>query len=342
MQTSRLLRKTSLFACLFLGCLSAGAQTGTAPPDAPSASLADQNRAVTGTIVDSDGALLAGAKVQLLATDGTVLQETVSASDARFRLIPKLAGPVTLSVTLQGFDPASQPLELHAGESLNLKPVVLKLSTANFAVDVTAPISEVAAAEVHAEERQRLFGFLPNFFVSYDFLSPPLTASEKFSLATKDMFDPGNILLVGTVAAVQQATDSFEGYGQGAAGYGKRFGADYGNLEFGTLLGEAVFPSLLHQDPRYFYKGRGTTRSRAEYALSFAVVRRGDNGKRQFAWAGVLGDLSAGALSNVYYPTSERGARLTFENGLLGIAGDALNGLFQEFFARKVTTNTKP
>ena len=339
MQLSGLWKETRLTACLLLGCLSAGAQM---PVNGDAAEAVQDQAAITGSIVDIEGALVAGAQVQLLGADGNVSQETISGNDGRFRLRAGVDGTATLRVALQGFEPANQAVELREGQALALPAIVLRLSTAKFAVDVTVPVSEVAAAQVHAEERQRLFGFLPNFFVSYDFRSPPLTAAEKFHLATRDMIDPGNLLLVATVAGVQQASDSFEGYGQGAAGYGKRFGADYGNLEFGTLLGEAVFPSLLHQDPRYFYKGTGSVRSRAGYAMAFSVVRRGDNGKRQFAWAGVLGDLTAGALSNLYYPTGERGARLTLENGLLGIAGDALNGLFQEFFARKMTTNTKP
>ena len=107
-------------------------------------------------------------------------------------------------------------------------------------------------------------------------------------------------------------------------------------------MGGAVLPSLFHQDPRYFYKGTGTTRQRLVYALSRAVISRGDNGNWQPNYSGVLGDLSAGAISNLYYAPSDRqGARLTIINGFLGVAGDAMNGVFQEFFLRKVTPKAK-
>jgi hypothetical protein len=192
--------------------------------------------------------------------------------------------------------------------------------------------------QLHAEEQQRLAGFAPNFFISYDWNAAPLSTKQKFALSWASGRDPVNFLLVGTFAGIQQAENSFNGYGRGPAGYGKRFGANLADLEVGTFLGGAVFPSVFHQDPRYFYKGTGTIRSRIVYALSTAVIQRGDNGRRQFALSSVLGDFSAGAISNLYYPASNRnGAGLTIENGFLGVAGDALNGLFQEFIARRLT-----
>ena len=107
-------------------------------------------------------------------------------------------------------------------------------------------------------------------------------------------------------------------------------------------MGGAIFPSLFHQDPRYFYKGTGTTKSRLLYAITRAVITRGDNGHDQPNFAGVLGDLSAGAISNLYYPASDRhGAGITFYNGLLAIGGDAVNGIFQEFFSHALTPSAK-
>ena len=107
-------------------------------------------------------------------------------------------------------------------------------------------------------------------------------------------------------------------------------------------MGWAVLPSLFHQDPRYFYKGTGTRTSRLLYALSRSVITRGDNGHDQPNFSGILGDLSAGAISNIYYPASDReGAELFLENGFLGIAGDAMNDIVQEFLFNHVTTRGK-
>ena len=104
------------------------------------------------------------------------------------------------------------------------------------------------------------------------------------------------------------------------------------------MIGGAVLPSLFKQDPRYFYKGTGTTRSRVLYAVSMSVICKGDNGHWQLNYSGILGGLAAGGISNAYYPASNRdGATLTFENALIGIAGSAVQNIFQEFLVRRLT-----
>jgi len=208
----------------------------------------------------------------------------------------------------------------------------------DMAVQVFASQEELAEAEIKVEEHQRIAGFIPNFYVSYDWKAAPLTAKQKYELAWKNVIDPANSAINLGIAGIQQANDSIDGYGQGAAGYGKRYGADEANLFVGTMLGGAVFPTLFHQDPRYFYKGTGSVMSRALYALSTAVIARGDNGKWQPAYAGILGDLSAGAAANLYYPPANRsGAALTFENGLIDVGYDALGNLVQEFVFKHLT-----
>jgi hypothetical protein len=209
-------------------------------------------------------------------------------------------------------------------------------------IDVSASAKDIAEAQVHLAEQQRLAGILPNFFVSYIWRATPLTSGQKFRLALRSAADPGNLLLVGTVAGVQQATNSFPGYSQGWKGYGRRYGADLGNLVTGTFMGGAILPSVFRQDPRYFYKGTGTVSSRFWYAVSRTVVTRGDNGRPEPNYSTVLGDMSAGAISNVYYAREDRrGAKVTMANGLLGIAGDAMNNVFQEFVLKKLTTKSK-
>lgn len=322
---------------------SAPAQTPVPPADATQSEReGSQNSAtVTGQVVDSDGAIIAGARVVLTLSATGTTRETISDSDGSFTFRELPAGEFSIAVTLEGFTAAKSEGTLVDGQTLDLPDLSLSVAPVAITVDAITP-EQAGLEQLHIEEHQRLVGVLPNFFVSYNWVAPPLTARQKFTLSTHNVLDPGNLALVGTVAGVQQAANAFPGYHQGAAGYGKRYGADLANLAIGTYMGGAVLPSLFRQDPRYFYKGTGTIRSRALYAISRAVICRGDNGHWQPNFSGVLGDLSAGAISNIYYPASDRqGATLTLENGLLGIAGDAMNDLVQEFVFNRLTTKGK-
>ena len=146
-------------------------------------------------------------------------------------------------------------------------------------------------------------------------------------------------MLTGATAGLQQADNTFSGYGQGAQGYGKALWSGYADNFIGTMLGGAILPAVFKQDPRYFYKGTGTTRSRILYAIANAVVCKGDNGHWQFDYSGIGGSLAAGGISNLYYPASSRdGVTLTFENTALGIGPEAAAGnLLQEFVIKKLT-----
>ncbi len=297
---------------------------------------------LAGSIVDTQNALIPNAHIQLTHPAAAVpTQQTLSTPEGHFHFDQVPPGAFTLSVTMRGFVATTITGNLLPGQTLDLQPIALK-PAAQLELQVLPNAPYTPEQQLHVEEQQRLIGLFPNFFVSYQWNAPPLTAGQKFRLATRNAVDPGNLALVGTVAGFQQAANSFPGYGQGAAGYGRRYGADLGNLVAGTYMGGAVFPSLFHQDPRYFYKGTGSTRSRLVYAISRAIICRGDNGHNQPNFAGIIGDLSAGAISNLYYPASDRhGAGITFYNGLLAIGGDAVNGIFQEFFSHALTPSAK-
>ena len=207
-------------------------------------------------------------------------------------------------------------------------------------VEVSLTQIEVAQEQIALEEKQRVLGVIPNFYVSYIPDAAPLTPKQKFGLAWRSTIDPVNFAITGIIAGVQQAQNDFSGYGQGAQGYGKRYGASYADGVVGTFIGSAILPSLLKQDPRYFYKGTGSKRSRALYAIANSVICKGDNGHWQANYSNILGNFAAGGISNLYYPASDReGAELTFENGLIGIGATAAANLFQEFVVRKFTPN---
>lgn len=295
---------------------------------------------LAGRVTTADGQPLPGSAVELT---GPILspRQAETDTDGRFVLAGLTPGTFTVTVSHDGFTPVSGSVRLAPEANTASATFALRPSVTD-SVDVSASGKDVAQAQVHLAEQQRVAGILPNFYVSYIWHATPLTSGQKFGLAFRSAADPGNLLLVGTVAGVQQAANAFPGYGQGWKGYGRRYGADLGNLVSGTFMGSAVLPSLFHQDPRYFYKGSGTTSSRFWYAVSRTIVTRGDNGHPQPNYSTILGDISAGAISNLYYaPEDRRNAKVTLTNGLLGIAGDAMNNVFQEFVLKNLTVHSK-
>jgi hypothetical protein len=197
---------------------------------------------------------------------------------------------------------------------------------------------EIAEDQVKEEEKQRVIGVFPNFYVTYVRDAAPLSSKQKFELAWKSTVDPVNLAVTGVIAGFKQAQNDFSGYGQGAQGYAKRYGASFGDSITSTFIGGAILPSLLKQDPRYFYKGDGGARSRVLYALASAVICKGDNGRWQANYSSILGNLAAGGIATLYYPAKDRNAtRLTLENALIGIGATAASNLLQEFVIRRFT-----
>jgi len=216
-------------------------------------------------------------------------------------------------------------------------PIALAIAAEVTEVSVVLTREEVALAEIKEEEKQRALGFIPNFYVTYVPHAAPLTPKRKFELAWKTTVDPVSFVLIGAVAGIQQGLDDFHGYGQGAQGYGKRYGAAFADSVTSNFIGGAILPTLLKQDPRYFYKGTGSKRSRILYALANAVICKGDNGRWQTNYSGILGSFASGGISNLYYPRGDRGAGLVFENAAIGIGVNGAINLFQEFVVRKLT-----
>ena len=198
---------------------------------------------------------------------------------------------------------------------------------------------QLAAEQVSQQEKQRIAGVVPNFNVSYNGDAAPLSSRQKLHLALRSAVDPVSFAVAGVDAAQSQAQNDFAGYGQGMQGYGKRWGAAYADNFDGTLLGNAIFPILMKEDPRYFRRGTGSFSSRLFYSLSTTVWSKRDNGGWGPNYANVLGNLAAGGISNLYYPASDRGADLTLERGFTVTAYGALGGVFNEFWpdvARKI------
>jgi hypothetical protein len=221
-----------------------------------------------------------------------------------------------------------------------LADIRLQLGDASF-VTVYASREQIAEEQVRIEEKQRVLGIVPNFYVVYDAKDAvPLSTKLKFKLAMRVSVDPVTIAGAATLAGIHQAGNTPD-YGQGAKGYGQRFGAITADGLSDILIGGAVLPSLLHQDPRYFYQGEGTTTSRLKHALFSPFVCRGDNGKSQVNFSSLGGDLASSALSNTYYPDSNRGPGLVFGNFAIGTAERMLSGVLQEFVLHRLTPSAK-
>jgi hypothetical protein len=182
--------------------------------------------------------------------------------------------------------------------------------------------------------RDRLFYTLPNFLTVEDEAhAKPLSAGDKFKVTTQESFDPAVLGFYGFLAGMSQWQNSEKGYGQGAAGYAKRYGQQFGDGTIQNYMAKAVFPSIFHQDPRYFQLGKGGFFRRTRYALSRVLITRSDSGKKQFNYSEILGTASAAAISDyTYHPRSDRG--LANVAGIWGtqLGWDAAGYVLREFW----------
>jgi hypothetical protein len=292
---------------------------------------------ISGTVVDQTGAAVAGAEVKLIR-EGSPARTVSTTEDGQFSVLNIEPGPFQLTITSPGFATGTFFGTLRSGETYAVPRIALIVATASTEMRVTPATADVAQDEIKIEEQQRVFGVIPNFYVSYIANAAPLTTRQKFQLAWKTSIDPVSFGVNAVVAGVEQAQDDFGGYGQGAKGYAERYGAAYGNFVIGTYIGSAILPSIFKQDPRYFYKGTGTKRSRILNALAQSVICKGDNGHWQTNYSGLIGGLAASGISNIYYPPKDRdGIGFTFENTVIGIGTTAVTNLLQEFVIRKWT-----
>lgn len=312
-----------------------GVAEGASPSIAPAAA------SLLGTVLDTNNDPVPNATVVLLSPGGkrTTLVTGINGF-FEFQQLPP-GGEYRLVIKADGFDPwSSDAITLEAGKVKIVTGSSLKITQAQTVVDVRYSAEEVAIEEIHAEEHQRVFGVIPNFYVVYAPTAEPMTAKLKFRLALKvstDMVTAAGIL---TLSSIQQAADTPD-FQQGWKGYGQRVGANAADGFANIMIGGAILPSLLHQDPRYFYKGEGSTRSRLFYAMKHPFVCKGDNGKWQANYSSMGGDLFQASLSNAYYPSSNRGVGLVFGNFAINTAERVLSAIVQEFVLGKYTTRGK-
>lgn len=320
-------------AWLFLLSVLISAAPAPAQQDATTQSTIPGS--ISGTITDPSGELVPGARITL--TQGSATRATLADDNGRFLFDSVPAGPFRLTITAAGFAPRTIPGTLSPGESYEAGGIALAPG-ASIAVEVR-PTSELAAEQLKAEEKQRVLGFMPNFYVTYEPNPAPLSSPQKYQLAWRAAIDPINIAFLAGFAGISQANNDDPGFGQGAAGYGKRFGATYGSFVTSTFISGAVFPQIFKEDPRYIYKGTGSKVSRTWYALKTVLICRKDNtGRFGACYSNIFGTMAGGAASNLFYTKSDRdGLSLTFENFGFALLDDAFENLMQEFVIRHFT-----
>jgi len=334
----------SLSLCVPLGAFSVPLQCQQAPlPGEFEADSATLQRAVSstpaqatgnihGSVVDQSGARITGALVKLTREGQSASQEAESDEDGQFYFFNIDPGAFELTITSEGL--ASQTVSgvVKAGATCVVPQVVLFVATQVTEVRVGLPPEELAQVQISEQVKQRAFGFVPNFYVSYVADAVPLSPKLKFRLAWKSASDPVTLAGVGFLAGIDQAANRWGAYGQGVQGYAKRYGTTYADVFGATFLGGAILPSLLKQDPRYFYKGTGSTRSRILYAISSSVICKGDNGRWQANYSNVLGSFGAAGIANLYYPEADRrGFGLVVSTALIRLGETSLAAILQEF-----------
>jgi len=301
-----------------------------------------QNGTIIGTVTDVNDGTVPGATVDL-ESSSLPDSERVETNDNGFFQLDHVKPGITYHVTISasGFANWTSPeVTLRPGQYLELTGIELQIAAAVTTVNAVLSTEEIATEQERVEEKQRVLGFIPNFYVVYDRNAVPLTPKLKFRLALKTLTDPITILGSAFIAGADQA-GSTPDYEQGAKGYGQRWGANYANGLTDIMIGGAILPSILHQDPRYFYQGTGTTKSRMIHALRTPFICKGDNGRWQPNYSSLGGYLASGAISNAYYPESNRGPGLVFSTALVDVGASMANGLIQEFVLRKLTPSVK-
>jgi hypothetical protein len=299
---------------------------------------APRTATIVGTVTDVDSDVIPNATVVLKEVEGNDPRTLVTTANGMFEFHDVTPDTTyQLNIKAKDFeDWTSTPIILNPDQFKIVTGIQLRLAPYRITIDVHYDLVKVATEQFKAEEKQRVFGIIPNFYVSYESDPAPLTTKMKFKLALKVSVDPVTAAGVLLVASAKQAGNTPD-YGQGWGAYGKRVGAVTADGFSDIMIGGAILPSLLHQDPRYFYQGTGSTGSRFRHAVFSTFVARGDNGTSQPDYSSLGGVLASSSLANLYYPKSNRGAGLVFGNFAIGIAERIGANVAQEFLLGKFT-----
>jgi Carboxypeptidase regulatory-like domain len=292
---------------------------------------------IVGTVLDLNREAVPGATVVLTGPEANDGRKLVTSENGFFSFQDVKPGiPYKIVISAKDFADWQSAVTLAPAEYKILSGIQLRIAAEHTTVDVHYDPVQVATEQLRLEEKQRVFGIIPNFYVSYDRDAEALTPKMKFDLAFKVASDPVTAAGVLLVAAAKQAGNNPK-YGKGWNAYGKRVGIVGADGFIDIIIGGGILPSLLHQDPRYFYQGTGTTGSRIRHAMSSPFISRNDNGTWGANYSTLGGVLATSAIANLYYPKANRGAGLVFGNFAIGVAERIGASVAQEFIVGKFT-----
>lgn len=298
---------------------------------------------ISGTVADVYGDIIPGATVILDGPTPGDHREIAADDNGAFDFENIKAGvPYRVRIKVEGFASwTSSAITVTSGQPVFLTGVKLQIEGSTTSVTVYSSTEQIAVEQVRVEEQQRVLGFIPNFYIVYDAQNAvPLTTKLKFKLAMKVSTDPVTLAGVAFLAGIYQAADTPD-FVQGAKGYGQRVGSVAADGFTDILVGGAILPTLLHQDPRYFYQGTGTNKSRLRHALSNPFICRGDNGRLEPNYSSIGGDLASNAISNLYYPESNRGVGLVLGGFAISTSERLVSSIAQEFIFPKLTSRAR-
>src|SRR5450631_4023191 len=199
--------------------------------------------------------------------------------------------------------------------------------------DSAAAAAAARKAELEGQQSKRIFGIIPNFrSVSVNDKFVPLSPEEKFKLAFTNAFDYSSFVSTGAAAGISQWRDTYPEFGQGAAGYGRRYWHGFTTQAIASTTTVFIFPVITREDPRYFTLGKGTFKQRTWYAVSRLAVTRSDTGKSTANISEILGRGSAAAASVFYYPSKYQTFSEVAQRWEIYMGGDAGFFVLKEFW----------
>jgi hypothetical protein len=295
-----------------------------------------------GDVIDSHDALVPGAKVRAFDIAHPADERTTTANDAGHWVLTGLTpGNWTVFVSYPQLTTFHAPkISLKPGEKQEVQGIVLTISPTTSDITVTMTVEQVAEQELKDQEKQRTLAIFPNFNTSYVWNAAPLTRKQKFRLSMRSTLDPVSFGTAAAVSGYQYASNKYPEYGTGAEGYAQYYGAAWGTIFIGHTIGYALLPSIFGQDPRYFYMGTGSVKTRAIHAMASSVLARGDSGHTQFNYSHILGNFAAGYISKTYHPGTNKGFGLAIDNTLIGVGGQMGVNLVREFVLKRISSGT--
>ena len=301
--------------------------------------MAQSGGSIQGSVTDSSGAPILGAVVAVAGPDGS-RRTTVTDGFGAFKISDLTLDRYNIRISASGLSDWTIS-DVPASVTPESKPLLAVMQVAPEVTTITVglPTEELATQQLTQELKQRALGFIPNYYVTYKSHPAPLPPKQKLRLGIKTLLDPVTVGAVAVTAGIQQDRNSYYQYGQGAAGFAKRFGAAYATAADNVLITSVVAGSVLHQDPRYFYSGQGTKARRAWYAIESAFRAKGDNGRWQPPYAGLIGSIASAEISQTYYPGSRTQYSLLGRSLMFHFAGLIAVNLAEELFLKKVTSN---